>query len=104
MDPHRYITETREFASLYPLMTLTQLLTFMCIARRGKCTQKDVERELDLTNASASRNVQAWVDMSQFGRPGLAFVRKEEDPLDRRNRVLTLTPEGLNFYEKMRQA
>lgn len=103
MDTNVYIAETREFASLYPLMTVTQLLTFMCIARRGRCTISDVERELGLSKASASRNVAAWTNMTAFGKEGLGFVSKQVDPEDSRNRILTLTPEGKAFYERMRE-
>lgn len=92
-----------EFQKLDPNMGVQTILTFLSIARRRECTQKDIEAELGLTNASASRNVAYWTDLKIYGVPGKGFVDRREDERDRRYKKLTLTAEGRRFHAKLKQ-
>ena len=83
-------------------LQLQTLRAFLFIAQRGNCTQKDVETELGITNASASRNVSYWTDRRFDRRPGMGFVERVEDQYDRRFKTLKLTPRGRYFYEELR--
>jgi hypothetical protein len=47
--------EVEAFAGVNPEINATMILVFLFIAQRGMCTQKDVEVNLGLTNATASR-------------------------------------------------
>lgn len=84
-------------------LQLQTLRTFIFIAQRGNCTQKDVENELGVTNASASRNVSYWTDRRFDRRPGLGFVERVEDEYDRRFKILKLTTKGREFFEQLRK-
>ena len=55
---------------------LTTVMTFLFVAQRGRCTQKDVEEELGLTNSSASRNVSFWTHRRFDREPGLNFIER----------------------------
>jgi DNA-binding MarR family transcriptional regulator len=83
---------------------LTTLLTFLFVAQRGKCTQKDVEMELGVSNASASRNVSFWTDRRYDRAEGLNFIERVEGNYDRRFKELTLTQRGKSFYKKVMEA
>jgi DNA-binding MarR family transcriptional regulator len=59
--------------------------------RRRSMTITEVASELSLTHSTASRTVDRLV------RDG--WVRRVENPADRRQKVLTLTPEGVGLME-----
>lgn len=95
----------RAFDKLRELDQEIQLQTAMCflfVAQRGVCTQRDVERELGLTNAGASRNISYWTDRRFDRRPGMGFIARTEDEHDRRFKTLRLTSKGQSFYDYLR--
>jgi DNA-binding MarR family transcriptional regulator len=81
---------------------VSTLLTFLFIAQRGTCTQKDVEVFMKTTNASCSRNVSYWTERRFDRNHGMGFVTRTADDYDRRMRNLTLTPRGKAFYAKLK--
>lgn len=84
-------------------LQLQTLRCFLFVAHRGSCTQKDVEDSLKVSNSSASRNISYWTERKFDKRPGKNFIMRVEDPNDRRYRVLTLTKNGRDFFERLRQ-
>lgn len=84
-------------------LQLQTLRAFLFVAQRGKCSQKDVEIELGISNASASRNVSYWTDRRFDRREGMGFIERVEDDYDRRYKALKLTDKGRNFYDKLRR-
>ena len=105
MQVHSF-TRTLEFLSkeIGPELSVATLLTFLFVAQRGKCVQKDVEEGLKLTNASTSRNISYWTDRRFDRRPGMNFIERVEDDHDRRLRNLSLTPKGKAFYKRLLEA
>jgi DNA-binding MarR family transcriptional regulator len=85
-------------------VSITTVLVFLFVARRGKCTQKDVEVELKISNASASRNVSFWTDRRYDRAKGFGFIERIEGDHDRRFKELTLTPNGQAFYKRLLEA
>ena len=81
------------------------MMVFLTVARRGECIQRNLEEELGLSNASASRNVSYWTDDIQrsTGKPGPGLIERKENPTDRRYKILRLTPKGREFYEEIRR-
>jgi DNA-binding MarR family transcriptional regulator len=102
MDPHTLIQKAEAFTDIDPNMTLSQMLTFLYVARRGQASQRDIELELGLSGAAASRNISYWTDMKIYGKPGKGFVERYEDPQDRRYKLVRLSLDGRAFYEKLR--
>lgn len=101
MDPNVLIREVETFADIDPEMQIATMLTFLYVARRGVCTQKDIELELGLSNAAASRNVSYWAEQKIRDKPGIGFIRREDDPMDRRFKRLSLTDKGKAFYQRL---
>lgn len=90
------------FAEICPHLTAAHIRTFLFVAERGVCTQKDLELSLGMINSSASRNVAFWVGNSKIGASAPApFLKSEVDPENRRFRLLSTTPEGRSFYKKI---
>ena len=101
MDINVVLEGTEEFAKLDPHMQLITMLTFIHIAQRGISNQQDIELLLGTNSASASRNVAYWTDVKHGGDAGFNFIQREEDPRDRRSKLLRLTKEGKAFYNKL---
>ena len=102
MDVLQFAREAEAFADINPEMQLNTLLTFLFVAQRGSCNQKDLEVALGLSNATASRNVSYWTDSKRYGVDGVGFIDRVEDPQDRRYKLLTLSAKGRKFYQKIR--
>jgi DNA-binding MarR family transcriptional regulator len=96
--------DVESFAELDPHMQLSTMLTFLFVAQRGECIQKDVEQALGFSNAAASRNISYWTESKKFEEPGLGMIERVEDPRDRRQKNLRLTKRGTEFYNKLRSS
>ena len=81
-------------------MTLLAMRTFFFIAARGCCIQRDVEEYLQVSGATASRNVSYWTDRKFDRSEGFGFIQRVENVYDRRQRDLSLTKKGKVFYAK----
>lgn len=77
------------------------LLVFLFVAQQGKCSQKDVEDKLRMTNSSVSRNVSFWTHRRFDRKPGMSFIERTIDDNDNRLRELVLTPLGRKFYQAL---
>ena len=93
-----------EFAKIHQHMQLSTLRVFLYVAQRGITNQQDIEILLGATGSSTSRNVAYWTDTKHGGGAGLGYIAREEDPRDRRSKLLRLTADGKKFYEKLRAA
>lgn len=79
------------------------LRAFIFVASRGKCTQKDVEHNLNMTASSASRNISYWTNRRFDREDGMNYIERREDDNDRRLKVLVLTKKGQAFYDKLKE-
>ena len=98
----RLFRAVEQFTSVNPEVNATAILIFLFVAQRGTTTQKDIEVALGLNNATASRGVSWWCDVKRYGQRGAGFLEREEDPRDRRYRLVRLTEDGKAFYLRLR--
>lgn len=101
-------------------MPIQYVVTFLSIALREKAEEglsiKDLEQWTHLSQSATSRNVQAlskWFKPRTKvapGVPGHDLVETFEDPMDRRKKIVRLTPKGralqntiAKFLEKMNE-
>jgi DNA-binding MarR family transcriptional regulator len=85
MAMHHSMHERLHFAKAAGL-SLPQFAILMQLHYRGSCGISDVGERFDITNAAASQLVDKLV---QSG-----LIQREEDPNDRRARLLNLTDKG----------
>lgn len=78
-------------------------MVFLFVAQRGACTQKDIEIGLSRPTATISRIVSWWCEQRIHGVNGVGFLRRVEDPRNRRYRIISLTSAGEEFYKKIKQ-
>jgi len=101
-DVNVVLDGAEQFARIHPHMQLSTLRVFLYVAQRGTASQQDIAIMLGATGSSTSRNVAYWTDTKRGGGAGLGYMAREEDPRDRRHKLLRLTAEGRKFYDKLR--
>jgi len=82
------------FRSLDPDMPIQYALSFLTLARNEGMSMRELSERLGIAQSSASRNVAALSEWRSFRQRGHGLVRAEEDPRERRRKIVTLTPEG----------
>ena len=90
------------FTYINPYLTAAHIRTFLYVAERKSCTQKELEFGLGMLKSGASRNVAFWVGNSKIGPSApTPFLKSEINSENRRLRMLSLTPDGLKFYKRI---
>ena len=88
---HRSMRGWSQFAKTTGL-SMPQFSILMQLHYRGNCGIGDISERFDITNAAASQLVDKLV---QSG-----FIRREEDPHDRRAKLLNLTDKGRELIQQ----
>ena len=105
MDVNEFVRALERFKEeVDSEIQIQTMLAFLAVARRGVCTQKEIETELGMTIGSASRNISYWTDLKKPGVEGIGFIERVDDPRDRRYKLLRLTDTGKAFYTALRKA
>jgi DNA-binding MarR family transcriptional regulator len=73
-------------------LSMPQFSILMQLHHKGVCGVSDISERFDITNAAASQLVDKLV---QSG-----FIRREEDPHDRRAKLLNLTDKGKELIQQ----
>jgi DNA-binding MarR family transcriptional regulator len=98
-----YIASLETFRSHSKDVTVNQVLTFLYIAREPGITQKDTLEKLGLWSGGSSRIVSALSKYGdRYGNPGWDAIKIEENPDDRRFKLLKLTAKGRVILNNVR--
>lgn len=79
---------------LDPDLPIQYALSFLTIAQNEGLSIRDLSERLGIAQSSASRNVAALSKWHSFGKEGHDLVQAEEDPRERRRKIITLTEKG----------
>jgi len=79
---------------LDPDLPIQYALSFLTIAQNEGLSIRDLSERLGIAQSSASRNVAALSKWHSFGKEGHDLVQAEEDPRERRRKIITLTDKG----------
>ena len=85
-------------------MPVSQALSLILIAGNEGLSLKELAQKTEIGMASASRYVSNFGKVTKPGSKGLGLVAAVEDPLERRKKIITLTPKGRTFVNKLIQA
>lgn len=103
--PDEIATVTRvleAFRTLDPDLPIQYALSFMTIAQNEGISIGELADRLGIAQSSASRNVAALSRWHSFGKAGLDLVSAQEDPRERRRKVVALTDKGRAFLDALR--
>ena len=90
------------FRKLDPDLPIQYALSFMTIAQTEGISIGELAERLGIAQSSASRNVAALSRWHSFGKAGLDLVQAQEDPRERRRKIVTLTDKGREFLDALR--
>ncbi|QJE74619.1 winged helix DNA-binding protein [Aerophototrophica crusticola] len=99
LDPIVRVVEA--FRALDPDLPIQYALSFLTIAQNEGLSIRDLSERLGIAQSSASRNVAALSKWHSFGKAGHDLVQAEEDPRERRRKVITLTPQGRDLARRL---
>lgn len=77
-----------------PDMPIQYALSFLTIAQHEGLSMGDLAQRLAIAQSSASRNIAALSRWHSFGKAGHDLVEAQEDPRERRRKIVSLTPRG----------
>ena len=92
-----------EFRKLDPDLPIQYALSFLTLAQNEGMSMRELAERLGIAQSSASRNVAALSKWHSFGKPGLDLVQAEEDPRERRRKIISLTPKGHELIATLRE-
>ncbi|NYZ12976.1 winged helix DNA-binding protein [Azospirillum sp. RWY-5-1] len=89
------------FRTLDPDLPIQYALSFLTIAQNEGLSIGELADHLGIAQSSASRNVAALSRWHSFGKAGLDLVQSQEDPRERRRKIVTLTDKGRAFLDTL---
>lgn len=101
-DLVRILNIIEEFRKLDPELPSQMGATFVLVAARPGITMKDMAEILGISQASCSRNVAALSKWHRLNKPGHDLVEAMEDPIERRRKIVKLTPKGKRVAETLK--
>lgn len=92
----KIISLLNEFRKLDSEMPIQQALTLVLVALKEAdgVNIKDVSDGLGISQASASRNVNAFMKLNRYRRTGHDLIETHEDPMHRSRKLCNLTHKG----------
>lgn len=85
----------------YSDMPISQAYALLLIARYEGLSVKDLAHRADIGMATASRYVSQFGKMVRPGEPGMGLVEAADDPMERRKKIIKLTPKGRQVVAKL---
>ena len=92
-----------EFRKLDNEIQAQTVQTFLAIAmnKNDKVPMADLSDLLGVSQASCSRNVAFFTDWTRKKVKGPNLLGSKEDPMERRRKLVYLTPKGKQFYNSL---
>lgn len=87
---------------LDPDMPIQYAVSFLTVVQNEGLSVGELSERLGIAQSSASRNVAALSRWRSFGKPGHGLVQAEEDPRERRRKLVTLTETGRALADELR--
>jgi DNA-binding MarR family transcriptional regulator len=94
---HKILKVIEEFRKLDPQMRPQTMATFLYVALHegvDGVPQKDLADAIGIAQSTTSRNVSTLDKINRHHGEGHRLIRSVEDPLERRRKLITLTPRG----------
>lgn len=96
-DALSLINNIREYSD----MPISQAYSLLLIARYEGLSVKDLAHRADIGMATASRYVSQFGKTVRPGENGMGLVEAVDDPMERRKKIIKLTPKGKQVIAKL---
>lgn len=90
-----------EFRKIDPQMPPQTAQVFLWVCIQDGITMKDLAERVGISQSSTSRNVAALSKEHRYGKPGYDLVAATEDPMERRRKIVKLTPKGRRIAQAL---
>lgn len=97
----KMIRAVEAFRQLNKDILANEMLAFLIVAEKDGISMAELKDVLDLSQASASRNVNFLSQHGANEREGLKLVITTENPENRRMKLVHLTPKGKSFKRQI---
>lgn len=95
MTPHEALKLLTGIRQVDPEMPIAQAMCLFVIAQEKEgLSLTELSRKVGIGMATASRYVASLNKMTRYRTEGLKLVESFEDPLERRKKIIRLTPKG----------
>jgi DNA-binding MarR family transcriptional regulator len=81
----------------HPDMTVLQAQCFFTVAARPGISQRQLMNEMDSNDSTISRILALLSDLGDRKSAGLDLIEMKVNPMDRRERLMFLSPKGKRF-------
>lgn len=85
----------------HPSMTLWAAQAFLYVAQKPGIGMREVESKLGRSSSAVSRMIASLCKTHRAGIQGANLIRLEEDPLDRRYKIVHLTEKGRHLMHRL---
>ncbi|MGA4641152.1 MarR family winged helix-turn-helix transcriptional regulator [Stutzerimonas stutzeri] len=82
-------------------MQMQTAQTFIAVAMQPGITMTELSEKVGISQSSCSRNVSALSRLHRLNKPGMDLVVAAPDPMERRRRIVKLTPKGQRLAESL---
>lgn len=86
-----------EMRKVDPEMQAHTINIFLTVCMRPSITMKELCTILGVSQATMSRNIAAMGKVHRLNRPGYDLLIATEDPVERRRKIVNLTPRGMRI-------
>lgn len=80
---------------------IQMVATYLIVSLQEGMSVKDVCDRLGMATSTASRNIAALSKVHRLGRPGFDLVVNVENPMNRREKLISLTQKGKGFRKRI---
>lgn len=87
-----------------PDLPVQHITAFLLVAQRGEMPMADLEKGMGLAQSSISRAVAKLGKGYSPREPGFGLIEAEEDPYERRRKIIRLTPRGRELVKEIEVA
>jgi DNA-binding MarR family transcriptional regulator len=82
-------------------MPLQCVMAFMLVATEEGLNISTYAKRAGISGSLMARHLEDLGDLNRYRQPGFGLVEQFSDPMDRRNRLMRLTPKGRGIAQKI---
>ncbi len=103
MEIHKASKLLETFRLLDANISAQSVVVFIYVAEEEGISMHMLAKKAGLLQSTCSRTVASLTKIHRINKPGLDLVVTEEDPMDRRFKIVKLSPKGKRLWTKVQE-